>query len=164
MRRHLVGGPFCLGLAGLIVMSLASTALAQEGQEKPVPKDSERLVVTGCLKGRVLTVARDPNEGGAVLSGRDVVGRSFRLAGPKDLMKQVKEHDGDFVEVTGLVKKNDLEVPPGMRIGNTKVTIGLGAGYDPNRRPTGVDPQQAVPIMDVTAFGFITNNCPIERR
>jgi hypothetical protein len=162
--RCWAAAPLLISLAGLIVMPSAPGALAQEGQDKPVPKDSERLVVTGCLKGRVLTVARNPTEGGEVLSGRDVVGRSFRLAGPKDLMRQVKEHDGDFVEVTGLVKKNDLEAPSGMRIGNTKVTIGLGAGYDPNRRPTGVDPQQAVSIMDITAFGFITNSCPIERK
>lgn len=163
---------FCLhaggritGFVGLVVIagSLGVVPSAQEAQEQPVPKDSTRLVVTGCLKGRVLTVARNPDEGGAVVSGADVVGRSFRLAGPKDLMSQVKEHDRDFVEVTGLVKKNDLEGPGGMRIGNTKVTIGVGPGYDPNRRPTGVDPQGAVPMMDITAFRFITNVCPIKR-
>lgn len=154
-------------LIGFAVVSwvAAVTPHAQEAQqEKPVPKDSTKLTVTGCLKGRVLTVARNPEEQGVVISGMDVVGRSFRLAGPKDLMGEVKEHDRDFVEVTGLVKKNDLEGPPGMRIGNTKVTIGVGAGYDPNRRQTGVDPQQTVPIMDITAFRFITNSCPIERR
>lgn len=129
-----------------------------------MPKDSARLTVTGCLKGRVLTVARNPEEQGAVISGTDVVGRSFRLAGPKDLMSEVKGHDRDFVEVTGLVKKNDLEGPGGMRIGNTKVIVGVGAGYDPNRRQTGVDPQGAVPIMDISAFRFITNSCPIERK
>jgi hypothetical protein len=153
-------------VAIVVVSSVAAvTPHAQEArQERPVPKDSTKLTVTGCLKGRVLTVARNPEEQGAVISGMDVVGRSFRLAGPKDLMGQVKDHDRDFVEVTGLVKKNDLEGPAGMRIGNTKVTIGVGAGYDPNRRQTGVDPQQTVPIMDITAFRFITNTCPIERK
>ena len=42
--------------------------------------------------------------------------RSFRLAGKKDIMKDVKDHDGHLVDITGLVRKSAL-MEPGVKAG-----------------------------------------------
>ena len=96
---------------------------------KKVPSDSVEIVTAGCLKGRVFTATGRPEEE-STRRGPSIIGLSFRLSGKKEVMKQVKEHDGHFVEVNGLVLKSSIAGPaPGARIGNTRVTI--GAGRDP---------------------------------
>ena len=71
-----------------------------------MPKDSVELVISGCLKGRVLAVS-DVRQTDTQ-SGPIVKSRSFRVAGKKDIMNEVKENDGHLVEVTGIVKKSSL--------------------------------------------------------
>jgi hypothetical protein len=77
-------------------------------------------------------------------------------------MKQVKEHDGHFVEVGGVVLKSAIAgPPPGARIGNTRVTIGAG------RDPLGASmrsPQGGIPVMDISSVRYIDSSCPIEMR
>jgi hypothetical protein len=140
-----------------IVLTLA-TVLAAAQEKKP--SDSTELVVTGCLKGRVFTAMDNPEEQGRIMRGRNVTGRAFRVAGKRDVLDEVKRHDGHFVEVTGLVKTSDLDGRgPGMRIGGTNVTIGV-TPMDPTR-PTST--QQAltnVVVMDVTAVRFVAESCP----
>ena len=72
-------------------------------------------------------------------SGPIVRGKSFRLAGKGDLMKEVKKEDGHFVEVTGIVKRSALD-SKGVKIGK-RVAVGGGspvAGSRPSpiRSPT----------------------------
>ena len=126
-----------------------------------VPKDSVGIVTAGCLKGRVFTATGRREEESAT-RGPNVTGLSFRVAGKKDLMKQVKEHDGHFVEVGGLVLKSAIAGPsPGARIGNTRVTIGAG------RDPLGASmhsPQGGIPVMDISSLRYIDSVCPIERK
>ena len=77
---------------------------------------------------------RDPRpEGEGVRQGPDVTGRHFRVSGPKDLMKIVKEHNGHLVEVVGLIRKSALsDSGIGMKVGGTRVVIGA-PGTDPDR-------------------------------
>jgi hypothetical protein len=141
----------------LVVLVMAGVAAAQE---KKKPSDSTELVATGCIKGRVFTAMDNPEEQGAVMRGRSVRGRSFRITGKRDVMDEVKRQDGHFVEVTGLVRTSELEGRgPAMRIGGTDVNIGV-TPMDPTR-PTGT--QQAltnVVVMDVTAVRFVAESCP----
>ena len=107
-----------------VALLVGSVAVQETGQEKPkVPSDSVQLVVSGCLKGRVLSVS-DTRETD-VQSGPIVKGKSFRLAGKGDLMKEVKKEDGHFVEVTGIVKRSALD-SKGVTIGK-RVAIGGGS-------------------------------------
>src|ERR1051325_7350714 len=102
----------------MITLALLLALMAgpqEEKQEHPkVPKDSVLLTVSGCLKGRVLSVSDVRRED--TQSGPIVRARSFRLAGKKDVMKGVKEHDGHLVDVTGLVRKSAL-IEPGVNVG-----------------------------------------------
>ena len=74
----------------LLLVSLTMAAPQETPkQEKPkVPKDSIELVVSGCLKGRVLAVS-DVRQTDTQ-SGPIVKSRSFRVAGKKDVMNEVK--------------------------------------------------------------------------
>ena len=107
----------------------------ETGQERPrVPDDSVELSVSGCLKGRVLAVS-DTRETDTQ-SGPIVRGKSFRLAGKGDIMKEVKKEDGHFVEVTGIIKRSALD-SKGITIGK-RVTVGGGspvAGTQRDARP-----------------------------
>ena len=124
-------------------------------QEHPkVPKDSIMLVVTGCLKGRVLAVSDVRQED--TQSGPIVKSKSFRVAGKKDLMKEVKEHDGHLVDVTGIVKKSAL-IEPGVKVGKN-VTIGGGPPVAGSGRPTPV-PAEYIPVLDVESMRMRASSC-----
>ncbi len=143
----------------LLVVVLALTAPQEREQERPnVPKDSIEVVVTGCLKGRMLAVS-DVRETD-VQRGPVIKARSFRLAGKKDVMDVVKQEDRHVVDVTGLIKRSALN-EPGMKVGKG-VTIGGGApvagsgGSGMGRPPA---PTENIPVMDVTSIRGRGTSC-----
>jgi hypothetical protein len=143
-----------------LVCLVASTAvLAQEPRR--IPKDSVEVVARGCLKGRVFTGTGQP-EGEGGRQGPDVTGRSFRVAGPREVMTLVKHNDGHLVEVVGVVRKAALDDQGvGFRMGRgTRVVIGGAAGTDPTRMNSPAT-APSVPTMDVTAIRYLDDRCPI---
>jgi hypothetical protein len=142
----------------MITLTLLLTLMAspqEDKQEHPkVPKDSIMLVVTGCLKGRVLAVSDVRQED--TQSGPIVKAKSFRVAGKKDLMKEVKEHDGHLVDVTGIVKKSAL-IEPGIKVGKS-VTIGGGAPVagSPGTAPI---PHEYIPVLDAESVRMRASSC-----
>ena len=71
-------------------------------------------------------------------------------------MDQVKEHNGHYVEITGLVLKSSItSATPGTRIGNTRVVIGAPP---PSSDPVGMSmrsPSGGLPVMDASALRYI---------
>ena len=127
----------------LLLASLASPPV--QDQERPkVPKDSVKVDVDGCLKGRVLRTSDvRPVDTESGLDVRYL--RTFRIAGKKDVLASVKEHDGQAVEIIGLLKKADLQ-PRGVRVG--RVVIGGGTPMaDPTRRGL-PDPSDQIIVLD----------------
>jgi hypothetical protein len=108
----------------LAVLFAAAPIAAQQQEDRPkVPKDSYLVTVTGCIKGRVLKAADARHVD--TTSGPVIRGTAFRLAGKKDVMKLVKEADGDRVEVTGLIRKSAL-MEPGVKFKGGRVVVGGG--------------------------------------
>jgi hypothetical protein len=141
------------------VLLLVATS-PQEAGTKKIPKDSVEVATRGCLKGHVITATPAP-EGEGVRRGPDVTGHHFRVSGPKDLMKVVKQHNGHLVEVVGLIRKSALSDPGiGMKVGGTRVVIGA-PGADPDRSMYN-HPIANVNVMDLTSIGFLSNDCPID--
>ena len=138
-----------------LLVALVVAAPQEKEQERPrVPKDSIELVVSGCLKGRVLAVSDVRRED--TQSGPIVRARSFRLAGKKDVMKGVKEHDGHLVDVTGLVRKSALIEPgvnvgKGVRIGGGQPVAGSGSHPPP--------PTEYIPVLDVESVRLRASSC-----
>jgi hypothetical protein len=147
-----------LALAGLL---LAGPVSAQEPETRKIPSDSVEIATTGCLKGRVFT-ATQPGED-FMRRGPNVTGRSFRLNGPRAVIDVVKTHDGDLVEIIGLVRKNDLrDTSPGARIGNTRIKIGAPRSGDPMQSARTPVPE-GIAVMDASSIRVLDDRCPIRR-
>jgi len=110
----------CLA-AGIIAFAFAGAALAQE---KPVPKDSARVSVPGCSKGYIFTVgSRTLNEAGTNVDIPE--GTHLRMNGSKKLINEIKAHEGQVIQLTGLMKKDQPGIA-GVQLGGG-VSVGAGA-------------------------------------
>src|SRR5690349_6376312 len=116
-------------LASLLTLALA--AQSEAPQEKKIPEDSVELTVVGCLKGRAFTTV--PQREADVQRGPNVGERTFRLAGKKDVMDEVKKLDRRLVEVVGVVKRSSLD-DKGVKVGRVGISGGspvAGSGNIP---------------------------------
>ncbi len=139
--------------AYLLLFALAWLA-PQEGQEPPkVPKDSMRVLITGCVKGRLIAV--DDVRRTDIQGGFPINARSFRLAGKKDVMDEVKRQDKHTVQVEGLVKLSAL-AEPGMKIGKG-ITVSGGSPTAGTGRPPA--PTENIPVIDVWSVQVKANSC-----
>lgn len=138
---------------GLLIAAAPLGAQVQE--HPPVPKDSVFVVVTGCLKGRVIrasNVRQDDTTAGPVVRGK-----AFRLAGKKDAMKAVKDNDGYQVQIAGLIKKSAL-IEPGVKIMGGRIAIG-GASNGTSPNSALPDPADNVLVMDVMNVQAVGGTC-----
>lgn len=139
----------------LLIAALAasSSLLFAQQEEKPVPKDSVRLSISGCARGRVFTVYRSPEH---EMRGTELrEGRHIRLEGNKKVLQDIKAHEGSMVELTGLLKRSDLE-EAGIGLAGGRVRIapampGGGVGRDAGPQP---------PVVDVEAMRLLNASCP----
>jgi hypothetical protein len=111
-----------------ITALIAAVALSGPlvAQEKPIPKDSMRVSIPGCVKGYIFT-----SRHGAVdeqTSASVPEGMHFRMNGPKSLITEIKAQEGSMIEITGLMKKGQYK-PDGVAIGGgVRVSPGPGGG------------------------------------
>jgi hypothetical protein len=137
-----------------LLVALVLSAAALVAQEKPVPKDSTRVTVPGCTKGAVFTAGPKTE---------DQVGRSdipegmhLRMNAPKKLMAEIKAHEGQMIQITGLMKKgqyNETGVAVG---GGVRVTPGIG-GASAGRPSPSVG---GVNYIDVESWQSAAGSCP----
>ena len=134
---------------------IAIAPLTAQQEEKPkVPKDSVMAVITGCLTGRVIR-ASDVRQTDTT-SGVNIRQSAFRVAGKKDVMKVVKERDGERVEITGLIKKSAL-IEPGMKFMGGRVMVGGGtSGGGMSSMPS---PAENVVVIDALAVAALGGSC-----
>jgi hypothetical protein len=144
----------------VLATAVAPLAAQQEGEKPKVPKDSVQVTVLGCLKGRVLTAAdvRQPD----VSSGPVVRQRAFRVAGKKDVMKDIKANDGQRVEVVGLIKKSAL-TERGMKFKGGRVVVGGGTSMGSSGTMHGPDPAENTVVMDVASVQALGGSCGGDR-
>ena len=142
-------------LALLLAAAPLAPAAAQEAQEErpKVPKDSLLVVITGCIKGRVIRSA-DVRQVDTT-SGYNVRGTTFRLAGKKDVMNAVKEEDGRQAEITGLIKKSSL-IEPGIKFKGGRVVIGGGTTAGTGSMPS---PAENVLVLDALTVRGLGGSC-----
>ena len=129
-------------------------------QEREVPKDSARITVTGCTRGRTFIVTA--REGHEPTSGELAPGRRFRLSGDKDMLRDIENREGSMVEVTGLVRRAELAGPGGVTTGGGRIRIGGGApqaqvGGSHSRAPTGAVTDA---VLDVEGYTRLLEPCP----
>jgi hypothetical protein len=64
-----------------------------------------------------------------------------------------------MIEVTGIIRRNDLQGPGGITLGGGRVRIGGGAPVANGGSPTQA-PQSANAILDVEGFRPLGEPCP----
>jgi hypothetical protein len=139
------------------VLAVVSSSLAG-AQERDVPKDSERLSLRGCARGRTFIVA--PRSEHEPVRSDVEPGRRFRLSGPKKILDDIKAREVSMLEVTGLVRKSQVSGPGGVAIAGGRIRIGGGVPRDPIYSDPRRDPMYNEVVMDVESFAPVTEECP----
>jgi hypothetical protein len=141
----------------IVPVIILAAVVGMSAQERKVPKDSTRVSIPGCSKGSAFVVTASPE---AERTSTEIVsGRRFRLAGPKDVLNEIKKREGTIIEVTGIVKKSDL-TESGWRVGGGRVRIGGGSPQDPISGGPGRAPMSGVAILDVEGWRPLGESCP----
>lgn len=157
MLRCLVApsGTNTMNMPSLIAIGTMIFACAVHAQEKPVPKDSVRVVVPGCTKGRVFTAGLRTED----QPGRSEVppGMRLRMTGPRALVREIAAREGSAVEVTGLIKKGQVGRDGVSLLGGS---IRLGPAPSPNSTSPGRDPGYQQIIIDVESWRPVEGSCP----
>ena len=81
--------------AVVVAIAVSSFAVLAAQETKPVPKDSMRVYLTGCTKGRVFTAGprmEDPPSNAEIREGTHL-----RMNGPKKVMEDIKTHEGSMM-------------------------------------------------------------------
>lgn len=138
----------------IIAAAIAASLSPLFAQERPVPKDSARLLISGCARGRVFTVHHDPSHESR--GYRLEEGMKLRLEGPKAVLNDIKAHEVSMIEITGLMKQSDI-VQPGIGIagGRVRITPVMPAGRSAAR-----DPGPPTPVIDVESYQLLNSSCP----
>ena len=134
-----------------MVIACAAAVLAQE---KPVPKDSERIFIPGCAHNRVFTVGPRRED----QPGRSDIAPGMRMLmnGPKKLLNDIKAHESNEIELTGLIRKSDMQ-QPGVKIGSH---VRIGPGPSPTGSNPGRDYNSNQVMIDVEGWRTLTGSCP----
>jgi hypothetical protein len=143
-------------LLGAAILAVTSGSLAS-AQERDVPKDSERLSLRGCARGRTFIVA--PRSEHEPVRSDVEPGRRFRLSGPKKILDDIKAREVSMIEVTGLVRKSQVN-EGGVAIAGGRIRIGGGMPRDPIYSDPRRDPMYNEVVMDVESFRALAEECP----
>jgi hypothetical protein len=142
MRKLLIAATF----AAAFSVGAAAQETAGDPQAEKTPKDSVKVVVTGCVKDRLLRASRVQTPDDDAL---DVRRSTFRLSGKKGFAEQVKRLEGRQLAVTGYIRKLDLR-EPGLRVKGGRVVLGAPS-MDP-RRPPLPDATDRPVVLEVVSF------------
>ena len=125
-----------------------------------MPSDSARVAIPGCVKGSAFIVTKAPEN--QPTQGDIAPGRRFRLSGPKDVVKDIKKHEGQLLEVTGLIRKNDLKGPGGIGLAGGRVRVGAGVPSAPTGEPSRTLTSYNQPVLDVEGWRQLGENCSLK--
>jgi hypothetical protein len=141
-----------------LVVMLATSSPVLLAQERDVPKDSELVSIQGCARGSTFIVgARSEDQPGTL---EIEPGRRFRLSGPKKLLNEIRARERTAIEVSGLVKKADVNPLQGVPVLGGRIRIG-GARppQDPIADPRR-DPAYNQAVIDVRSWRQLEGDCP----
>jgi hypothetical protein len=154
-KKATINVEFFMTITAIIVLAVAASSGPLVAQEnKPVPKDSVRVNITGCTKGFIFTAGpRTQDQPGSV----DIPeGMHLRMNAPKKMMAEIKSHEGSMIEISGLMKKGQFK-PDG-------VGIGGGVRVAPGPAPMGGslpgNPSAGQILIDVEGWRPAVGHCP----
>jgi hypothetical protein len=144
--------------ARFLAVAAASAAIggavlaAGSTEQRSDPKEpaSDMVAVRGCVVAGAFTTASR--------AGVTTERATYRLTGPRELMKQLrKEHEGHFEEVTGRMKGDAAgQAVRKKKVGKVAVIVGAGRGVSDNGTEETFDP----PSIEVASFRHLDDRCP----
>ena len=138
---------FMRTLAVVIAVALTAATLAAQ-EHKPVPKDSARVSIAGCAAGYVFTAGPSvpiPNRSETVSVQQ---GTHLRMNGPRKAISAIDAYKESMIQITGLVKKDQLR-QEGVGIGGgVRILPGFGPG------PGGGLTDAAVGVIQIDVEGW----------
>ena len=83
----------------VVIATMSALAVVRAQEQKPVPKDSVRVMVPGCSKNYVFTAGRaaEDQPGGTAVPE----GTHLRMNAPKNVMAEIKGQEGSRIEISG---------------------------------------------------------------
>lgn len=141
----------------LVALAILSGSMLH-AQETKVPKDSSRVSIPGCSKGRTFIVAQSPDH--EPVRSDVESGRRFRLSGPKKVLNDIKVHEGSMIEVTGLVRTAQLGGAGGVSVAGGRIRIGGALPQDPIYSDARRDPLYNQVVIDVESWRQLPDSCP----
>lgn len=152
--RHVLG---TLALLSLAAISAGAVPQLPETEKSKAPVKGDKVVVRGCLAGNMLHADETRRNHD---SGWQASLVTFRLSGPRNLLRTLRdEHEHEIVDVSGVLK-SDLPdthgVPRGKTIGKTRIVIGMG---QPPRGNTPGETMPYFPVLEVASFEPAGGRC-----
>ncbi len=139
----------------MLLLFVLGPGLTQDRADEPSkpPKRGDIVIAKGCLRGGVLENADFNKPDGAAPSTEFV---TFRLTADKKVMEQIrKEHDGHSDAITGELRTDLPTVQSrGKKVGNTRITVGVGPS-----RGMGPEPPPPMPVLRVTSIEHTGTTC-----
>jgi hypothetical protein len=138
--------------AFLIVTVLSAVTAAQE---KPLPKNEVRVQIPGCAYNRTFVSEEAP---AGEPTGSIAAGRRFKLSASKQLLADIKKQQPSMLEITGRIRRADLDDIRGVPLGGG-VRIG-GGRPQASTAPLGQNPGYYEVMIDVESFRLLPATCP----
>jgi hypothetical protein len=140
-----------------VAVFLAASMAAVAAQETKIPEDSQLVSINGCAKnGNFIVGDRREDQPGSL---EIEPGRRFRLEGAKKLLNDIRAHQRTAMQVTGLIRKVDVNGPQGVGVLGGRVRIGgARVPQDAISNPAR-DPAYNQSVMDVRSWKQLTGDC-----
>ena len=142
----------------LVVLAMIAGAAGveafQDSDARRPPRNGDDIVVKGCLNGPMLE-ASEAADADSLLP----VGLTFQLKGKKNILKDlVAKHDGQLVEISGVLKSNlDTGATRGRTVGKTRIVVGVQSTNRDQAMMPGM--QELQPVLEVKSFESAALNC-----
>jgi hypothetical protein len=141
----------------LVAAGIAASLTVGAAQETKVPDDSQLVSISGCAKnGNFIVGERREDQPGTL---EIAPGRRFRLQGPKKLLSEIKARQRSTVEVTGLIRKADLNARQGLGVLGGRVRIGGSPVPQSAISDPALDPAYNQAVLDVRSWRTLSGEC-----
>jgi hypothetical protein len=127
-----------------------------DAQEKPLPKNEVRVQVAGCAYNRTFITGTSP-AGEPVGALKE--GRRLKLNASKDLLARITKQEPSMIEITGRIRRADLDDTRGIPVGGG-VRIGGGRPQAPTSSVGGPALGYNEVMIDVESFRLLPDTCP----
>jgi hypothetical protein len=144
-------------MRSIALLALAVLLIARvNAQEQPLPKNEVRVQIPGCAYNRTFLSGSSPagEPVGAIKEGR-----RFKMNASKDLLAAIKKQEPSMIEITGRIRRADLDDTRGVDVGGG-VRIGGGRPQAPTSATGGAALGYNEVIIDVESFRLLPDTCP----